>query len=92
MLESHRIVQEAVNNVVKHAAARQVTISLDRTPEEYVLAVLDDGVGIDLNDEQHIGSGLGIATMRERSQSVGGAFQLRRLPGRGTLLTVTVPK
>ena len=87
-----RIVQEAVNNVVKHAAARQVTISLDRTPEEYVLAVLDDGVGIDLSDEQHIRSGLGIATMRERSQSVGGAFQLRRLPGRGTLLTVRVPK
>jgi signal transduction histidine kinase len=56
------------------------------------MAVEDDGIGLDPADERQAQHwGLGIVTMRERSLAVGGRFEVRALPGRGTRLTVWVP-
>jgi PAS domain S-box-containing protein len=87
-----RIAQEALNNVVKHAQASRVEIAFGRFGSEYVMSVQDDGVGFDATEEreaQH--AGLGIVTMRERSQAIGGGFEVQTLPGSGTRLTVRVP-
>ena len=87
-----RIAQEALNNVAKHARARRVEIELDHANGECVMSVEDDGIGFDgvedASDKPK--PGLGMVTMRERAQAVGGHFEVQALPGRGTLLTVRV--
>jgi PAS domain S-box-containing protein len=89
-----RIAQEALNNVAKHARARHVEIALDHANGVCVMSVQDDGIGFDRveatsDKPKH---GLGMVTMRERAQAVGGRFEVQALPGRGTRLTVRVPR
>lgn len=88
-----RIAQEALNNIAKHAGARHAEIALDQENDECVMSVRDDGIGFDVgeNDSDKPKAGLGMVTMRERSQAVGGRFEVRALPDRGTRLTVRVP-
>jgi two-component system, NarL family, sensor histidine kinase UhpB len=86
----YRIVQEALNNVAKHAHATTVAIALGRSGSEYEMSVTDDGIGFDLG-AQSSRPGLGMVTMRERAQAVGGRFEVMALPGNGTRLTVRVP-
>jgi signal transduction histidine kinase len=87
-----RVAQEALNNVAKHARAHRVEIALDHASGEYLMSVQDDGIGFngveDPSDKPK--PGLGMVTMRERAQAVGGHFEVRALPGRGTRLTVRV--
>ena len=90
----YRIAQEALNNVAKHARARHVEIALDHANGVCVMSVQDDGIGFDrveaTSDKPK--PGLGMVTMRERAQAVGGRFEVQALPGRGTRLTVRVPR
>jgi two-component system sensor histidine kinase UhpB len=88
-----RIAQEALNNVAKHARARRVEIALDHANGECVMSVQDDGIGFDgaANASDKPKPGLGMVTMRERAQAVGGRFEVRALPDLGTQLTVRVP-
>src|SRR5258708_3331969 len=89
-----RAAREALNNVAKHARARRVEIALDHANGEYVMSVQDDGIGFDgvedASDKPK--PGLGMVTMRERAQAVGGHFEVQGLPDRGTQLTVRVPR
>jgi two-component system sensor histidine kinase UhpB len=89
----YRIVQEALNNVAKHAHATTVAIALRRSGSEYEMSVTDDGVGFRTAGlgVQSSRPGLGMVTMRERAQAVGGRFEVMPLPGNGTRLTVRVP-
>jgi two-component system sensor histidine kinase UhpB len=87
-----RIAQEALNNVLKHAGASEIDIRIDCGEARCTMTIDDDGVGLDRiapTDAPHCG--LGIVTMRERAQAIGGAFEVRALPGRGTRLSVDVP-
>ena len=87
-----RIAQEALNNVAKHARARHVEIVLDQSNGECVMSVEDDGIGFDDVEDpsDKPKPGLGMVTMRERAQAVGGRFEVEALPGSGTQLTVRV--
>jgi signal transduction histidine kinase len=85
-----RILQEALTNVARHAQARQVDITLSATPEEGILVVADDGIGIDdqiINDPKSIGL-LGI---RERLHPLGGVCTIRRRATGGTEVLVRLP-
>lgn len=79
-----RISQEALNNVAKHARAKQVTISLHAAADQIVLEIADDGIGFDAGqappDQRH----WGLVTMRERAEEAGIAFVLQSTPGAGT--------
>ncbi|HYQ95101.1 MAG TPA: PAS domain-containing protein [Burkholderiales bacterium] len=88
-----RVAQEALNNVAKHARAHRVEIALDHANGECVMSVQDDGIGFDglENASDKPKPGLGMVTMRERAQAVGGRFEIQALPDRGTQLTVRVP-
>ena len=87
-----RIVQEALNNVAKHARAKRVEISLERSGPECVLSVSDDGVGVfqDAAPEARTMPGFGMASMRERAQVIGGRLEIHTAPGAGTRITVRV--
>jgi two-component system sensor histidine kinase UhpB len=88
-----RIAQEALNNIAKHAGARHAEIALDQESGDCVMSVRDDGIGFDVgeNASDKLKTGLGMVTMRERSQAVGGRFEVQALPELGTRLTVRVP-
>ena len=83
-----RISQEALNNIAKHAQAKNVEISLYAVPGRVVLDITDDGIGFDANetlpDKQH----WGLITMRERAEAVGIAFRLESAPGAGTRIVL----
>jgi two-component system, NarL family, sensor histidine kinase DevS len=84
-----RITQEALTNVVKHAEAKTVHISLARRERSVVLTVEDDGRGFSL--AQVPGGGLGLVGVRERVASVNGALDIESKGGAGTRLTVEIP-
>jgi PAS domain S-box-containing protein len=84
-----RIAQEALINVAKHAHAKRVQIELDQAPGYCRMTVSDDGIGIDGARRQR--PGLGMVTMRERAQAVGGEFKVRNVAGGGAHITIDVP-
>ena len=85
----YRISQEALHNVVKHAAARQVRLEIGRMPQGVRLRIEDDGKGFDPDavPDGH----LGIAGMRARAAKIGAQLECRSQPGRGTTVEVIVP-
>jgi PAS domain S-box-containing protein len=85
-----RVVEEALNNVVKHAAAREAYVSLVDAPGELVLRVRDIGCGF--TGGGAAASGLGLASMRERVQALGGALTISSSPGEGTTVEAHVPR
>ena len=85
-----RITQEALTNVAKHAQAQRIEIRLTHTPQGIVLHIADDGQGFDPVSAQP-GAGIGLWSMRERAEQLGGLLQIDSTPGHGTALTVLVP-
>ncbi len=88
--ELYRVVQESLTNCVKHSGARQVTIALSDADGQFRLTVTDDGRG--LSGERPASAGLGLMTIRERTQLLGGSCTIGAAPGGGTRVAVSVPK
>jgi two-component system, chemotaxis family, CheB/CheR fusion protein len=89
----YRIVQEAMNNVSKHASAKNVSVIVERRSEQVVGIVEDDGAGFDLESlsDAEAMARIGIAGMRERAVIVGGELTIESSPGHGTTVRVTLP-
>lgn len=85
----YRIAQEALHNVVKHAAARQAEVAVQRRGRSVVLRIHDDGKGFDAAavPDGH----LGLAGMRARADKIGATFAVTSRAGDGTTIDVTVP-
>lgn len=80
---------EALNNILKHAQAQQVQLTLQQERGKLSLVVADDGIGFDpLNTN---GYGMGLHNLRERASQLNGHVRLDSQPGRGTILEVSVP-
>ena len=88
-----RIAQEALNNVAKHAQAQCVEIGLESVNAHIVMSISDDGVGFEAGtgSRSRRRPGLGMVTMRERTQAIGGSFEIDAGSDRGTRITVRVP-
>lgn len=85
-----RIAQEAVNNVLRHAEARHVRVTLMRDNDHVSLTVDDDGQGFDIQLPRS-GKHLGLWSMRERVEQRGGRFEVQSTPGQGTHVMAVVP-
>jgi signal transduction histidine kinase len=85
----YRIAQEVLNNVLKHAQARSVTVYLSRNQQKVILEITDDGIGFDPTTIQD-NSGLGLAGMEERTALLGGQLMVNSKPGEGTSVRVEV--
>jgi PAS domain S-box-containing protein len=83
------IAQEALNNVLRHAHAKSVLVTLKRARGNIVLEILDDGVGFDTKRVDR--AGLGLRNMRERVSQLDGRLQIISKPDVGTRIVVTVP-
>jgi signal transduction histidine kinase len=85
-----RIAQEAFSNILKHAGARTVDISLDMDDETLLMRIADDGVGIQAGQFTAIASH-GLASMRHRIRALGGRLDVRSPGSGGTMLLVQIP-
>ncbi len=90
----YRIVQEALNNVMKHAQAAQVIIEIKREPAGISVSIFDNGRGFDPEQAERQGDAqpsFGLTGMKERARVLGGSLRLESAPGTGTRLTLNVP-
>ena len=86
-----RIAQESLRNSIVHGGAKQMTVTLGREGEELDLTVVDDGQGFDVAAVRSNGRGLGLVTMEERVNLVGGHMSIVSVPGQGTTVRVRGP-
>ena len=87
----YAITQEALHNVIKHARATCVNVSLNRQDDRAVLLIEDDGRGFQKSRKLPRRSGFGLVTMRERAELAGGEFEIESSPRRGTTIYIRVP-
>ena len=85
-----RVVQESLHNIAKHSNAKDVEIVMTGATEELSLVVRDNGVGFDLRALK-AAAGLGLISMGERMQLIGGEFEIKSTPGVGTTIRARVP-
>ena len=93
-LAIYRIIQEALNNITKHAKAKNVYVSLLKKGEVISLNVEDDGIGFDQREEMKISKwqeALGLIIMRERAIQCDGEFTLESEMGKGTIVMAEIP-
>jgi signal transduction histidine kinase len=83
----YRIVQEALHNIVQHANARNVTITVTQEPDRLLLSIQDDGRGFNPPQER----GMGLIGMEERVSALGGRLVVESASGEGTVLRVVLP-
>ena len=86
-----RIVQESLTNVVRHAAAQTVHISLREEADQLVLVIEDDGKGFDARSIDR-SARFGLLGISERAESLGGALDIDSAPGEGTRIAITLPR
>lgn len=85
----YRVLQEALNNVVRHARATEARIRLKYLPDSLLLEVEDHGLGLESRSTKR---GIGLVAMRERAELLGGRLEFLRPPEGGTLIRLSVPK
>jgi PAS domain S-box-containing protein len=85
----YRVLQEALQNAIKHSGARKVDATLRGGPDRIELTVSDSGAGFDISAAQ--GRGLGLISMKERVKAVDGRLDVRSAPGEGTTIHAWVP-
>ena len=87
-----RIVQEAVNNVIRHARATNLVVSIHFLDDTALVTIIDDGIGCDLSRNEPIsGNHLGIMSMRERAILLDGRCEVRSTLGQGTTVESSIP-
>lgn len=90
-----RLVQEAFNNIKKHANAKKVIINLEFLKNELKLHINDDGIGFDINalkeSSTNINGGFGLISMKERVELLNGKFKIDSAVNKGTKIYITVP-
>jgi PAS domain S-box-containing protein len=90
-LALYRIVQEALTNVMKHAAARVVSVIVERRPDEVRAVIEDDGAGFEPGTVPISPQRLGLIGMNERAAEFGGSVSVESDAGRGTTVFVRIP-
>ena len=90
-LNLYRIIQEAMNNIIKHAQAKEVNINLTYDNSIINLSIEDNGIGFDFESIKNSSKGIGIKSMINRAKAIGAEIEVNSSPNNGTLLMVSVP-
>jgi signal transduction histidine kinase len=89
-----RIIQEAATNIVRHASAESASISIEFEEASIAVHIEDDGRGFDLDEAMRStreGRGLGLLSMKERAELLGGILSIKSQPGQGTQINLEIP-
>ena len=84
------IVQESLNNTLKHAQANQVSIHIYLRDSSILLEITDNGKGFDFSESTR-NSGLGLKTMQERATEINSVLEIRSIPEKGTTISIQIP-
>ncbi|MDA3791673.1 MAG: ATP-binding protein [Desulfobacula sp.] len=90
----YRIAQESLNNIIKHADAKKVTVHLENKGKTIALTIEDDGKGFDVNEinaRRAREKKIGLLGMEERTALMGGKFLIQSQKGHGTQIFVEIP-
>jgi len=91
----YRIIQEAINNILAHAEATKVEVSLKNNLNDFILTIEDNGKGFEvvpvINEEEHSKRGIGLMNMQSRTQLINGTFTMKSKPNNGTKITLKIP-
>lgn len=87
----YRLVQEGLNNAYRHGDGKEQRLRVSYSDGALSIEVRDSGPGFDLSDPPTLGDHLGLVGMRERTESLGGRFELESAPGQGTRITAQFP-
>ncbi len=86
----YRIVQEGINNILKHSQATEATFMVRKSDTELTVSLWDNGKGFDMHHES-FSTGLGLQGIQERAKTLGGVCNIKSHPGEGTTVTVIIP-
>jgi signal transduction histidine kinase len=87
----YRIVQESLNNILKHSHAKRADIKLERDVHNVQLRIADDGCGFETDETAENRKGLGLKNIAERVKMLGGKLKIGSHFGRGTSLEIAIP-
>ncbi len=87
----YRIVQESLNNILKHSHAKTARVTLERDVHEVLLTIEDDGCGFKTGDDGGRGNGLGLKNIAERVRMLGGKMTMDSQPDKGVRMEITIP-
>jgi len=87
----YRIVQESVNNIIKHSDASEAEVKVKKGEYEVLITIKDDGRGFDTNNIKSNGTGLGLVGLKERTNMIGGRISINSSVGNGTEIKVILP-
>jgi signal transduction histidine kinase len=83
-----RIVQEALNNIIKHADAMEISINLHYSKVDLVLKIADNGIGFDMQEKK---DGQGLINIKRRTEHLKGDFNIESIRSQGTVITIKIP-
>lgn len=83
-----RVIQECLNNAIKHASPNQIAIDLEKKEGNIHICIQDDGTGF---IQQEVQTGSGLTNLKNRMESIGGKFELSSHPGKGTKINLFLP-
>lgn len=83
-----RVIQECLNNAIKHASPSHITIRIYKNQKERKIEITDDGYGFDTSVQS---SGSGMTNLKKRMETIGGEFSLSSTPGKGTHIRLNLP-
>ncbi len=87
----YRIIQESVNNSLKHAKAQNISIQINGLENEFNVIIEDDGIGFEIEKIQKQGSGIGLHNLNLRAEKLGGSYTIDSKLGRGTTVIIEMP-
>jgi two-component system, NarL family, sensor kinase len=85
-----RIVQEALNNIVKHAKAKNLSVHLEYNNDSFKLSIIDDGIGFNESTLKAAQTGIGLKSMKNRAALIGGIFSIAS--NKGTVISIEIKK
>ncbi|MCH7826714.1 MAG: sensor histidine kinase [Bacteroidetes bacterium] len=88
----YRIIQESLNNILKHSKAKEFTVTLLEENGNIKILISDDGIGFETSNNNYHISGMGLRSIKERAESYSGTFKIESQLKSGTLLIIEMPK
>lgn len=90
-LHLYRIIQEVLNNMLKHAEAKSASVLIEKKENAIETTIQDNGKGFDLSEKLKSGTSLGMKTLLERAKILNSKIEIKSLPNKGTTVILTIP-
>ncbi|SHL68771.1 Signal transduction histidine kinase [Chitinophaga jiangningensis] len=87
----YRLFQESLNNIFRHAQAKEIHINLEYSNQRLLLSITDDGIGFNVNEVLKLQKGMGLHNLHKRAGMIGGEAIIHSAPGAGTQVAISIP-